>query len=79
MLPKAVPTARIMRFGYESSWYGSDKDEPKKTYVADIAEMLLKGLEIHRRVSQFFKSTLNSTKAYLCLLEYYSADNIHCT
>ncbi|KAK4160854.1 hypothetical protein QBC43DRAFT_244760 [Cladorrhinum sp. PSN259] len=49
MLPKAVPTARIMRFGYESTWFGSDKVEPKKTYVSDVAEMLLKQLELNRR------------------------------
>lgn len=52
MLPKAVPTARIMRFGYESAWYGTKLDEPKKTHVFDVAEMLLKQLEFHRQVSQ---------------------------
>lgn len=52
MLPKAIPSARIMRFGYESGWYGDAKDEPKKTHVFDVAEMLLKQLELHRRVSQ---------------------------
>lgn len=52
MLPEAVPNARIMRFGYESAWYGTDGDDPKKTVVADVAEMLLKELELHRRVSQ---------------------------
>ncbi|KAK0707015.1 hypothetical protein B0T26DRAFT_482584 [Lasiosphaeria miniovina] len=49
MLPRAVPTARIMRFGYESSWFRSDKDEPKKKFVSDVAEMLLKQLELNRR------------------------------
>ncbi|EXU98176.1 tetratricopeptide repeat and NB-ARC domain protein [Metarhizium robertsii] len=49
MLPKAVPTARIMRFGYESAWYGTGLDEPKKTHVFDVAEMLLKQLELHRQ------------------------------
>ncbi|KAI1178130.1 P-loop containing nucleoside triphosphate hydrolase protein [Nemania sp. FL0916] len=49
MLPKAVPTARIMRFGYESGWYGTAKDNPKKTYVFDVAEMLLSQLELYRR------------------------------
>ncbi|KGQ02680.1 Kinesin light chain [Beauveria bassiana D1-5] len=49
MLPKAVPTARIMRFGYESAWYGTDEDKPKKTHVFDVAEMLLKEMEIYPR------------------------------
>ncbi|ETS85342.1 hypothetical protein PFICI_03367 [Pestalotiopsis fici W106-1] len=49
MLPKAVPNARIMRFGYESGWYGTAKDQPKQTYISDVAEMLLKQLELHRR------------------------------
>ncbi|PQE18248.1 P-loop containing nucleoside triphosphate hydrolase protein [Rutstroemia sp. NJR-2017a BBW] len=49
MLPNAIPTARIIHFGYESGWYGTAKDEPKKTQVSDVAEMLLKQLELHRR------------------------------
>ncbi|KAK8142845.1 hypothetical protein G3M48_008093 [Beauveria asiatica] len=48
MLPNAVPTARIMRFGYKSTWYGTDKDDAKRTHVFDVAEMLLKELEICR-------------------------------
>ena len=79
MLPKAVPTARIMRFGYESGWYGTAKDEPKKTHVVDVAEMLLKQLELHRRVSQF-PFLLNCNNLSLThILGYYSADSIHCT
>lgn len=53
MLPNAIPTARIIRFGYESGWYGAAEDDPKKTQVSDVAEMLLKQLELHRRVGQF--------------------------
>ncbi|EMR83515.1 putative nb-arc and tpr domain protein [Botrytis cinerea BcDW1] len=49
MLPNAIPTARIIRFGYESGWYGAAEDDPKKTQVSDVAEMLLKQLELHRR------------------------------
>lgn len=50
MLPKAVPSARIMRFGYRSSWYGREQEEPRKTFVSDVAQALLKQMEFHRRV-----------------------------
>ncbi|KAI0380584.1 TPR-like protein [Hypomontagnella monticulosa] len=49
MLPRAAPNARIMRFGFESAWFGRDKDQPKKTVVSDVAEMLLKELELRRQ------------------------------
>ncbi|OTB07443.1 hypothetical protein M426DRAFT_251349 [Hypoxylon sp. CI-4A] len=45
MLPEHVPSARIMRFGYKSKWYGAGKDKPKITRVFDVAEMLLSELE----------------------------------
>ncbi|KAI2621788.1 hypothetical protein GGR54DRAFT_599830 [Hypoxylon sp. NC1633] len=48
MLPRALPNARIMRFGYKSAWYGSKEDKPKKTDVSDVADMLLSALEHHR-------------------------------
>ncbi|RWA09422.1 hypothetical protein EKO27_g5687 [Xylaria grammica] len=55
MLPKAVPNARIMRFGYKSNWFGSRENEPqnthppKKTLVSQVADMLLRDLEYYRR------------------------------
>lgn len=52
MLPKAVPNARIMRFGYQSNWFGTIMDEPKKTFISDVADMLLKQIEFYRRVLQ---------------------------
>ncbi|KAI1176507.1 hypothetical protein F4777DRAFT_546544 [Nemania sp. FL0916] len=49
MLPKSVPNARIMRFGYQSGWWSpKENGEPKKTFVNDVAEMLLRELEFHR-------------------------------
>jgi hypothetical protein len=48
MLPKAIPEARIMRFGYESAWVGDDRKKPKKTYVSDVAKLLLEELENYR-------------------------------
>ena len=53
MLPDIILTARIIRFGYESGWYGTAKDKPKKIQISDIAEMLLKQLELYCRVGQF--------------------------
>ena len=52
MLPQKLPYARIMRFGYKSEWFGSEKVETKKTLVQDVAKALLKGLEHCRDVSQ---------------------------
>lgn len=55
MLPKDVPNARIMRFGYRSAWYGTSTSEsgvPRKTFVADVALGLLKQLQIQREVSE---------------------------
>lgn len=63
MLPRAIPNARIMCFGYESTWYGDPENEPKKTKVSDVAQMLLKALELHRRVSQILYS-LTHNPAY---------------
>jgi hypothetical protein len=36
---------------------GLDKDEPKKIFIFNVAEMLLKELELCRLVSQFFMPT----------------------
>jgi hypothetical protein len=51
MLPQAVPSARIMRFGYESRWLGP---EAVKQRLSAVAERLLRSLLSSRRVSQFF-------------------------
>ncbi|KAI0096586.1 hypothetical protein GGR51DRAFT_28597 [Nemania sp. FL0031] len=48
MLPQAIPRARIMRFGYMSDWNGTS-GRNKRTYVSDVADMLLRELEFHRR------------------------------
>ena len=52
MLPGALPSARIMRFGYRSAWFGPANVATKKTLVQDVAQMLLKGLENCRDASQ---------------------------
>lgn len=48
MLPAAIPRARIMQFGYSSSWFG--KDAIKRS-VDDIALQLIQDLRIEREVS----------------------------
>jgi hypothetical protein len=48
MLPKAVPDARIMRFGYDSLWLGK---HAIKTKLSTIANKLLLGLNREREVS----------------------------
>ena len=52
MLPRDIPKARIMRFGYKSEWFGPVEAETKKTLVPDVAQMLLTGLEDCRDVSR---------------------------
>ncbi|SRR6266516_3739064 len=47
MLPKAIPTARIMRFGYESRWFG---ENPIKQRLSTVAESLLRALKSERKV-----------------------------
>lgn len=52
MLPQKLPDALIMRFGYRSEWFGSEKVETKNTFVHDVALALLKRLEHCRDASQ---------------------------
>ncbi|KAI9771574.1 MAG: hypothetical protein M1839_002767 [Geoglossum umbratile] len=49
MLPKAVPDARIMRFGYDSLWLGK---EPIRTKLSTIANKLLLVLSREREDAQ---------------------------
>jgi hypothetical protein len=48
MLPKAIPKARIMRYGYDSQWFG---ENAVKQRLATVAKELLFWLEQARRVS----------------------------
>lgn len=48
MLPSKVPRARIMRYGYESSWFG---DDPIRQTLDNIAASLLQDLKGKRAVS----------------------------
>lgn len=53
MLPKAVPEARIMRFGYDSLWLGK---EAIRTRLSTIANKLLLVLKREREVSNYVVS-----------------------
>ena len=46
MLPQAVPSARIMRFGYESRWFGKDAVRQR---LSAVAERLLRSLLAYRK------------------------------
>jgi hypothetical protein len=35
MLPKALPHARIMRFGYDSTWFGPDAVKQRLSLIAE--------------------------------------------
>ena len=48
MLPKKIRYARIMRFGYDSRWYG---DESVMTRLSAVSEELLQDLVRIRKVS----------------------------
>lgn len=48
MLPAAIPNARIMRFGYESTWIGAGSIHQR---LSLIGEQLLRSLENQRQVS----------------------------
>ena len=47
MLPAVVPNARIMRYGYESQWFGKGAMHVR---VVDIANEFLKEIRRYRRV-----------------------------
>jgi hypothetical protein len=47
MLPDALPTARILRFGYDSQWFG---DNAIKQRLSTVAESLLHSLQSERKV-----------------------------
>lgn len=48
MLPAALPSSRIMRFGYASQWLGSEAIQQRLPLVA---EQLLRGLVALRMVN----------------------------
>ena len=47
MLPAAIPTCRILRFGYESQWLGKDAIQQRLSLVAD---QLLRNLMESRKI-----------------------------
>ncbi len=49
MLPAAIPNARIMRFGYKSTWIGAGSIHQR---LSLIGEQLLRSLENKRQVSE---------------------------
>lgn len=51
MLPKLVPNARIMRFGYNARWFGSSNTQHTKTFVRHVSNELLTQLYSFRKVS----------------------------
>lgn len=51
MLPAVVPDARIMRYGYQSQWFG---DEAISQKVSTVAQRLLLNLRRDRKVRYLF-------------------------
>lgn len=48
MLPSIVPDARIMRYGYESQWFGDDKVDTVRLKASTVAQLLLQELNFER-------------------------------
>jgi hypothetical protein len=48
LLPAVVPRARIMRYGYDSRWFG---EGAIKTKTSDISQLFLMGLKRLREVN----------------------------
>jgi hypothetical protein len=57
MLPKVVPNARIMRYGYKSMWCGADAIRQNSSLVA---HRLLLALRRERKVKQHSSPTILS-------------------
>jgi hypothetical protein len=52
MLPAVVPNARIMRYGYQSQWFGK---EAMQQSASTVAERLLRALKRKRKVPTMSK------------------------
>ena len=53
MLPAVVPGARIMRYGYQSRWFG---DEAVSQKASTVAQRLLLSVKRARKVGSQLKS-----------------------
>jgi len=71
MLPAVVPYARIMRYGYQSGWFGK---EAMQQSVCTVADRLLRALKrkrkvpsllYRRRISAEMARMLRSVRCYL--------------
>lgn len=51
MLPSIAPQARIMRYGYESQWFGDNKSSTVRLRASTIADQLLHELNFEREAS----------------------------
>jgi hypothetical protein len=48
MLPSVAPDARIMRYGYESQWFGDDRVDTVRLKASTVAQLLLQELNFAR-------------------------------
>jgi len=55
MLPRVVPQTRIMRYGYESRWFGEDTISLK---ASTVAQRLLQGLKRARKVTVVYSTLI---------------------
>lgn len=60
MLPAVAPNARIMRYGYQSQWFGK---EMMQQNVPTVAERLLRALKRTRKVQSVFGCCQMSAKS----------------
>lgn len=59
MLPTVAPNARIMRYGYQSQWFGK---EAMQQSASTVAERLLRALKRRREVKTGFGKRNMSAK-----------------
>lgn len=57
MLPKVVPNAQIIRYGYESQWFGEEAISQK---VPTVAQRLLLSLKRNREVGRSYSAISHS-------------------
>ena len=75
MLPAVVPQARIMRYGYESQWFGEDTIGVK---ASTVAQRLLRSLQRERRVC-YRSLSVTRIVAKSVVGVFFPTTDLHCT
>jgi len=63
MLPAVVPSARIMRYGYESAWFGGEAIQQS---ASEVAVRLLRSLKRVREVRSLVRVDGDALRLTMC-------------